>query len=170
MKKTIKVNEQEFEVEVKEEHDHFKISVNDEIHIVDIADLRMNGFSSILVDDQSFQVNCTEKKEGDYLLNIGHNSYEVLSREAMVEAALEEDEAVIKASMSGLVVELNVAKNDKVEEGQPLLVLEAMKMQNEITAPMAGIVTQLMAKEGETVELNQEVAVIEKEEEETDES
>jgi biotin carboxyl carrier protein len=53
--------------------------------------------------------------------------------------------------MPGVVVSLLVTEGDVVEEGQPLLVLEAMKMQNEIAAPAAGSVRLIHVQEGEAV-------------------
>ena len=57
----------------------------------------------------------------------------------------------MKSIMPGVVVSLLVAEGDVVEEGQALLVLEAMKMQNEIAAPTAGEVRLIHVAEGEAV-------------------
>ena len=57
----------------------------------------------------------------------------------------------VKSVMPGVVVSLLASEGDEVEEGQPLLVLEAMKMQNEIAAPAAGTVRLIHVKEGEAV-------------------
>ena len=54
--------------------------------------------------------------------------------------------------MPGVVVELLVAEGDEVSEGQSLLILEAMKMQNEIQAPSAGKVEKIHVREGEAVD------------------
>lgn len=56
----------------------------------------------------------------------------------------------VNAPMPGTVLRTNVSVGDKVEKGQVLLVLEAMKMENDITAPEAGTVSFMMAK-GSTV-------------------
>jgi biotin carboxyl carrier protein len=58
----------------------------------------------------------------------------------------------IRAPMHGLVVAVQVNEGDEVEEEAPLVVLEAMKMQNALTSPAAGIVRQVLARAGETVE------------------
>jgi len=57
----------------------------------------------------------------------------------------------VKSVMPGVVVELLVAEGDVVEAGQPMLILEAMKMQNEIEAPLAGRVTKVHVAQGEAV-------------------
>ncbi|MCC7012736.1 MAG: acetyl-CoA carboxylase biotin carboxyl carrier protein subunit [Planctomycetes bacterium] len=53
--------------------------------------------------------------------------------------------------MPGVVVKLLVQEGAAVEKGQPLLILEAMKMQNEIAAPAAGVVKALHVREREAV-------------------
>jgi pyruvate carboxylase subunit B len=57
----------------------------------------------------------------------------------------------VKSVMPGVVVKLLVAEGHAVEKGQPLLILEAMKMQNEISAPAAGVVKALHVREKEAV-------------------
>lgn len=59
---------------------------------------------------------------------------------------------VLKAPMPGLVVRIQVAVGDTVEAGQGLVVLEAMKMENELKAPAAGTVTAISAVPGQAVE------------------
>ncbi|MEW6074465.1 MAG: biotin/lipoyl-containing protein [Planctomycetota bacterium] len=58
---------------------------------------------------------------------------------------------VVKSVMPGVVIELLAREGEVVAKGQPLLILEAMKMQNEIAAPMAGIVKGFHVAEGEAV-------------------
>ena len=54
----------------------------------------------------------------------------------------------ITAPLAGVVVDVRVAVGDKIEAGQTLLVIEAMKMQNEIQAPQAGVVTAIHCEQG----------------------
>jgi biotin carboxyl carrier protein len=54
--------------------------------------------------------------------------------------------------MPGLVVEVLVQKGDPVESGQPVVVVEAMKMQNALAAPVRGRVTAVAATKGATVD------------------
>jgi biotin carboxyl carrier protein len=58
----------------------------------------------------------------------------------------------IKITMPGRVVQVLAAPGDKVQEGQPILVLEAMKMQNEIKAPQGGQLTRVYFRAGDYVE------------------
>ena len=68
--------------------------------------------------------------------------------------------AALSAPMPGKVVRVLVAAGDVVEAGQGLLVVEAMKMQNEIKAPRAGQVISLTAREGATVAAGEPLATI----------
>jgi biotin carboxyl carrier protein len=61
----------------------------------------------------------------------------------------------------GKIVKVLVALGDDVQEGQGLVVVEAMKMENELKSPKAGKVVELFAKEGATVENNAKLVVVE---------
>ncbi|MDA1266453.1 MAG: biotin/lipoyl-binding protein [Planctomycetota bacterium] len=67
----------------------------------------------------------------------------------------------LKAVMPGVVVQTLVAEGDTVVEGQPILVLEAMKMQNEIGAPCAGTIKKLAVAAGQAVGAGDLLAVLE---------
>lgn len=58
----------------------------------------------------------------------------------------------VKVSMPGKVVAVHVENGSQVKQGQPILILEAMKMQNEIKAPRDGRIANLKVKAGDTVE------------------
>lgn len=65
----------------------------------------------------------------------------------------------VKAPMPGLVLKLAVANGASVNKGDKLVVLEAMKMENDITAPAAGVV-QFAVKQGDSVETGALLATI----------
>ena len=67
---------------------------------------------------------------------------------------------VVKAPMPGNVLKINVAQGQQVKEGEVLLVLEAMKMENEIVAPKAGSVAQIVVSKGQVVETGSALVVI----------
>jgi len=66
----------------------------------------------------------------------------------------------IDAPMPGKIVRVMVKVGDKVEEGQGLVVVEAMKMENELKSPKAGTVTELSAQEGAAVESGAKLLVV----------
>ncbi|MFN7944584.1 MAG: biotin/lipoyl-containing protein [Blastocatellia bacterium] len=69
--------------------------------------------------------------------------------------------ATLTAPMPGKVVRILKAVGDEVESGQGILVVEAMKMQNEVQSPKNGRVTELRVSEGQTVNAGEVMAVIE---------
>ena len=66
----------------------------------------------------------------------------------------------VNAPMPGNILKVNVNVGDAVKEGQVLVVLEAMKMENEIMAPKAGTVTQVLVSKGSTVDTGAPLVVI----------
>jgi biotin carboxyl carrier protein len=69
----------------------------------------------------------------------------------------------VSASMPGKVVTVEVSVGDSVEEGETILILEAMKMQNEVVAPISGLVTEVHCEDGLNVEANVPLVVIQPE-------
>ncbi len=67
----------------------------------------------------------------------------------------------VSASMPGKVVTVEVGVGDSVNEGETILILEAMKMQNEVAAPISGTVTEVHCEDGMNVEANVPLVVIE---------
>jgi biotin carboxyl carrier protein len=76
----------------------------------------------------------------------------------------------VSANIPGKVVTVEVAEGQRVEEGQVILILEAMKMQNEIQAPVSGTVATVHCSEGEAIEANVPLVVIEPDATDEDES
>lgn len=68
---------------------------------------------------------------------------------------------LLEAPMPGKILELLVNEGDEVEEGQPVVILEAMKMENELKAPAAGTVATIVVAENDNVEKNQTILEIE---------
>ena len=67
----------------------------------------------------------------------------------------------LKAPMPGKILEMLVKPGDEVAQGQPVIILEAMKMENELKAPTAGTVKETFASAGDSVEKNQPLIEIE---------
>lgn len=70
-------------------------------------------------------------------------------------------QVIVKAPMPGLISKIKVKLNQNVNSGDSLLVLEAMKMENELKAPQSGIVKQINVKLGDPIEKNTNLIVIE---------
>jgi pyruvate carboxylase subunit B len=73
----------------------------------------------------------------------------------------EPDSGKVKAFIPGTIVEIKVKQRQKVNEGEPLLLLEAMKMRNIITAPKEGYIRKIWVKKGDLVAKDQLLVEIE---------
>jgi acetyl-CoA/propionyl-CoA carboxylase biotin carboxyl carrier protein len=69
-------------------------------------------------------------------------------------------DGTVRSPMPGTILAVYVTAGDTVSTGQPVLVVEAMKMEHTVTAPMDGTVTELAAKAGQQVRMDEPLAVI----------
>jgi len=122
---------------------------------------------SILLNGQSYEIRVSPASDGKLKLQTATHEFtaEVVDprawsgrRHGHAEA---EGRQQIVAPMPGKVVRLLVKAGDRVEMGQGLLVIEAMKMQNEIRSPKSGTVQRVLAKEGQPVNAGEVLAWVE---------
>ena len=122
---------------------------------------------SILLDGQCFEIHVAPEPDGTLKLQCGAHEFaaEVVDprawrgrRHGAVEA---EGRQPVSAPMPGKVIRLLVKAGDDVDAGQGVVVVEAMKMQNEIRSPKKGKVERVLAKEGQTVNAGDILAWVE---------
>ena len=143
-----------------------RVQAGDQVHDIDMKDIGNHRLFSLLVDNSSYEVliePITDAAGGPritgYQVLVGGKVYVVevdslerhlLSRLAVPPVAPQEELAV-RAPMPGLVVSLSVSTGQAVTAGQVLLVLESMKMENEVCAPRDGVVRAVHVSAGELV-------------------
>lgn len=144
----------------------FSVKVGDKKYDVDALTLD-HGAVSMIIDAQSFGVEFDEGAEGVAVLLRGHitrvdiaNERQLRLRAASAQFSVE-GRQLICAPMPGKVVKVLVKVGDEVQANQGVVVVEAMKMENELKSPKAGKVTELFVKEGQTVENGAKLVVIE---------
>src|SRR5713101_7946958 len=150
-------------VELERHASGWRVKLDGQPVAVDAAEISPNTLS-ILLDGQSFEITVTPSPDGKLQLHTGTREFiaEVIDprawsgrRHSAVEA---EGRQQIVAPMPGKVVRLLVKAGDSVEAGQGLLVMETMKMQNEIRSPKSGVVERLLAEEGQAVNAGEVLA------------
>ena len=104
-----------------------------------------HGFD-VLIAGRLFHLDATDERQ------------KLLAHVSKVKA---EGKQTITAQMPGKIVKLSVAVGDAVAEGQGLVVIEAMKMENEIPSPIDGRVVEIGVREGEAVEMGATLLVVE---------
>ena len=107
----------------------------------------------VTLNNRTYEV---EVEEGKAMLI---DEYEAYAPAAPAGAALAAGE-VVKSPMPGNILKINVAQGQKVNEGDVLIVLEAMKMENEIVATKSGTVAQIVTAKGAVVETGAPLVVI----------
>jgi biotin carboxyl carrier protein len=129
---------------------------------VDVAG-QERGLMSLLLDGRSYEV-AVERDGEDLLVHFPARSLRVALADASAGAAPPPPRASgparLTAPMPGRVVRVLVADGALVEAGQGLVVVEAMKMENELRAPRAGCVEQVAVSQGQAVEAGALLLVI----------
>jgi biotin carboxyl carrier protein len=143
-------------VELERSADRWKITLDGKPVDADAVEITPNTLS-VLLDGQSYEVRISPSPDGVLRIQTGLEEFtaEVSDprawrgrRHGTLEA---EGRQQVLAPMPGKVIRVLVKAGDKVEAGQGLLVVEAMKMQNEIRSPKGGTVERLQVKEGQPV-------------------
>jgi biotin carboxyl carrier protein len=131
------------------------------------AELTTRDVMSVLVGGKAYEVKRERSLQGELHMVIGSARYAVdvqdprslRTRRAI--AGVEAGPQKIKAPMPGKVVRLLVAEGDEVKAGQGVIVMEAMKMQNEMKSPKDGRVQKIVTAEGSAVNAGDTLAIIE---------
>lgn len=140
----------------------FEFDLNKDVNW-DIVEIKERQFH-IVYNEKSFvaDVLSHDKKAKTFEIQINSNTYTVSLKDRFdellhdlgmdVSNAIKDNE--VKAPMPGRVLEILVKEGDSVSEGDGLLVLEAMKMENIIKSTREGVLKHIQAKEGDSVEKN----------------
>jgi biotin carboxyl carrier protein len=143
-------------VEIKRAGESLTVSLDGQVVEADCVEINSNTFS-ILLAGQSYEVRIVPSADGTLRLHAGQQEFtaEVSDPRAWRgrrhgAIAVEGSQQVL-APMPGKVIRVLAKSGDAVEASQGLLVIEAMKMQNEIRSPKSGIVERLHVKEGQAV-------------------
>jgi biotin carboxyl carrier protein len=122
---------------------------------------------SLLMDGAQFEGSVDEGKDGTLDVRVGARSYHfkvVDERRKLLATSAPHvmtGKQELRAQMPGKIVKVLVEVGQQVERDQGLVVIEAMKMENELKSPVTGVVTALGVREGDTVEAAALLAVIE---------
>ena len=169
MKLRVEIDGETYFLELEGEGERIAYSLSPSLSSSNSASIveTMPGVFSVLVGERSFLVSVGPSAQGE--LEVWTSGSE---RHAMSLADLRDRSSrraktsgdgpvEVRAQMPGKVIKVLVAPGDTVEAGQGLVVVEAMKMQNEMKAPKGGKVARVHAREGATVTAGEPLAVVE---------
>lgn len=164
MKYYSQVGQNEYEVEIVDG----KVLVNGEAVEVDLRQSGAPELYSLLYNGRSFEM-LIEADRFKYGITLRGERFEVQVEDERTRrlnvgrkmVSLPEGELAIRAPIPGLVIKVLIEVGQTVTDEQPLLLLEAMKMENEIRAVRGGVVKQIVCVTGQRVEQNSVLIVLE---------
>jgi biotin carboxyl carrier protein len=135
----------------------FEVTVDGHAHTVELV-AAARGLASLLCQDgRSYSVAGQRRERGNWRISLGEREFEVrlrdpLEREVAARATASGGPQELRAPIPGKVVSVSVTPGESVRPGQQLLVLEAMKMENQICAEGEGTVESVLVSPGTAVE------------------
>ena len=163
-----RVGDKDYECVVDDRNGGLTVTVGGKRFRADLTHVPRAHIYSLLLDGKSFEFSLHEGEDGIELSG-GAGIFRVHVEDARTHAARAKTAAaggargprIVRAVMPGIVRELVVAEGQAVEKGDALLILEAMKMENEIRADQPGTVRKLHVAPGATVEKGAKLVEIE---------
>ncbi len=159
MKYITTVDDKQFLVEIIDEK---HVSVDGQTYEVDFEAVSGQPVYSLIVNGRSHESYIQPGDDAWQVLLRGRlypvkveDEREKRLRAAAGGGVAETGEFHLKAPMPGLVVAVPVAEGEQVEKGQVLVILESMKMQNELKSPRDGVINRIRVRAGESVEQKQ---------------
>ncbi len=167
MKYVAWTEDKQHEVEVELEDGIYAVKLDGKKYEVDARKLPWSSVYSMLIGGKSYEADV--RPDGDTVnVSIQGETYRITLREefwakiaASAPGGPAEGKHELRTPMPGMVVEVRVKLGQKVEKGEPLVVVEAMKMQNEICAPEAGVVREIGVKAQDVVDPSNVLVVME---------
>jgi biotin carboxyl carrier protein len=159
MKYIATINEKEYTVEIVDEH---HVKVDGVTFDVDFESVSGQPVYSMLINGDSHEAYIyPDDDEWDVLLQgilypvIVEDEREKRLKSSFASGPTTSGEFYLKAPMPGLVVSIPVENGQEIAQGDVLVILESMKMQNELKSPRDGVVSRVRVKEGDSVERKQ---------------
>jgi biotin carboxyl carrier protein len=152
----VSVNGRPHEVEVIERLGELQVKVDGKPFDASYEEVDDLGQVVLLHDGKSYGLS-VEGDQNEVAITLAGHFYDVKLEDEREKAAHAAERAsgkgggVVTSVMPGVVVDVLVKKGQEIEKGAPLLILSAMKMQNEINAPLAGIVKDVHVAAGQAV-------------------
>lgn len=162
MKYMVTVGDHSYEIEVGGDRG---IEIDGVPHQVDIQDIDGYSLFSLLLDHRSYEL-IAEREGEEFRILLEGEMYTVRVADERARRLMEaparapSGEMAVKAPMPGQVVAVPATLGQEVMMGQGLIILEAMKMENELRAPKAGRVKAIRVSPGQVVDKDQVLVVI----------
>jgi biotin carboxyl carrier protein len=172
MKFVVRIDGRETTVEIAQRNGHYDLEVDGRKFTVDCRNFGNSETFSLLIDGRSFLVETApvRPERGEYYARVLGRHYDVDVLDELLLAArnaervLEHTGAhIVRAPMPGLVVHVHAQPGQHVGAGDAVVVMEAMKMRNELVTNVAGVVKSVNVSVGDKVDSQTPLVTIERE-------
>jgi len=162
-----KMGEQDYLVEIEENGKSvYRVSVDGNEFLVDGKKTGRTNYS-LIVDNRSFEIE-VDNTDDEYRVLVDGRNYRIhlvderRVRIGSAHAGVElQGRQSVSVPMPGKIIAVLVSEGDAVDKSQGLVIVEAMKMENEVRSPIAGVVKEIKVKPGDTVEDGAVLIVVE---------
>jgi biotin carboxyl carrier protein len=168
----VRIAGRESAVEVARHNGLYEVRMDGRTYSVDSRTFGYTDLFSLIVDGHCFLVDSApvRAERGEYYARVMGRHYEVDVLDELLLAARDAEKVpehtgayVVRAPMPGLIVHVHAQPGVHVKPGDPVLIMEAMKMRNELTADVGGVVKTVAVKVGDKVDSQAALATIERE-------
>lgn len=164
MKYFANVNDEEFIIEIGQDN---QIAVNGEKFVINFQRMPNSDVTSLLINHRSLEA-VVEEQDGSWQVLIRGEQYPVVVVDERMQRlanargsfAAPDGEVAVKSPMPGTIIAVLVSEGDVVKKGDKVIILESMKMENELRAPRDGVVEHIRVQAGTSVEKGQPLVVI----------
>lgn len=164
MKYFARIGDNEYEIEI----DNGRILLDGESISIDLEQIAEPELYSLLFGGHSYEL-LIEADRYDYVVTLRSEQFQVQVEDERTRklnvgrqpAGLPDGEVALKAPIPGLIVKVLADVAQEVKDGEALVILEAMKMENELQSPRAGVVKKVEVVPGQRVEQNAILVVLE---------
>ena len=160
MKFVVRIAGQEKSVVVNQTNGYYDIEIDGRPFQVDCQYFGDKDFLSLLINNKSYLIESapTKAEEGRYYARVMGRHYDVDVLDELLVAVRDAESSIqetsdytVSSPMPGLILDIRVAVGDRVEAGLPVVIMEAMKMQNELATEVGGVVKELHVSLGGAV-------------------
>jgi biotin carboxyl carrier protein len=164
----VKIGEREERVTVAERDGRYRVSIGDSAYMVDAARLGGSATLSLLIDGRSREAEVLAEGSGYRVFLPSRTLAVEVQDEVLARAGRRPRRAeaggplALTSPMPGVIVEVRTEPGLAVAPGDPLVIVEAMKMQNELAAVAGGVVREVRVKPGQTVAAGEVLLTLER--------
>ena len=173
MKFIVRVESTEKMVNIQKENGFYSVDIDGKKSTVDCQHFGNKNYLSLLIDNRSYLIESAPVKidDGRYYARVMGRYYEVDVLDELLVATREAERIVqddgeytVTSPMPGLIVDVKVKPGDTIEAGSIVVIMEAMKMQNELVTEISGVVSEVLVAPQVTVDSHSPLVRIERQE------